>query len=272
MGSLNPADIELKVYGDTTFQVLKEFVYVDRKNEVWPILPNQGTDTTDLASVPKWLWGLFASYGRQLAPALMHDYYCGIAKQAKLAAHGDKARIDEAYRQRRATDLRFREALRVRKMPWLRSNVFWAAVTFDRYKVFRRPLAGLYLVQALAMAAGVLGAAGLWFWHWAHSSGTSASSQAGLFSQPQHWLIVAGIALLISACYGWNSMVAVVSGVLIAPIAVIELAVTIFLAVLLWVPDFIITLFRKAFGGSSAKNVSWPSITPTRRKRDLGLR
>ncbi len=258
-GTLEPADIELKVYGFTTFQVLKPFVYVDRQNEVWPIPPNEGTDTTDLASVPQLLWGLVASYGRQLAPALMHDYYCELANKRRQQAGGDQKEIDAAYADRRATDLRFREALRVEKMAWYRSNVFWAAVTFDRYKSFKLPAAVLFVLQAVAVAVGVIWAGALWLSHWAHPH------HSGALSHPSSWLIVAGGGLAVSVVYGWNSMLAVASGCLAAPIVVVELLVTLVMAVCLLIPDLLITVVGKLFTLGRA-NLHWPAIRPTRLK------
>jgi hypothetical protein len=263
-GRLDPADIELKVYGFTTFQVVKPFVYIDSKGEIWPIQPNEGTDTTDLASVPRWLWGLIASYGRQLAPALMHDYYCGVAKAEKAAAKGNRQKIQVAYQDRRATDLRFREALRVRGIPWFRSNVFWGAVTFDRYKSFKWPLAVLYILQAAAVAAGIIGALGLWLWHWAHSHSSSngaQSHQPSVITHPWLWLIIAGIGLCLSVLYGWNTMLAVASGSLAAPIVVIELVVTALMAVSLFIPDLLITLIGRIFSLGHAKKLHWPLVS-----------
>jgi hypothetical protein len=268
-GSIDDADIELKVSGYRTFQVVKPFVYVDKKQEVWPILPNEGTDTTDLASVPPWLWGLIASYGRQLAPALMHDYYCSVARKAKAQANGDTGKVKEAYDARHATDLRFREALRVKGVAWFRSNVFWAAVTFDRYKSFKWPIAVMMIVQAMAAAVGVVGAIVVWLFHWTRTEvwpSTQARPQSSsLAGHPWFWLILAGCGLIISVAYGWNSMLAVGSGCIAAPVMAVELVVTLALSVVLFVPDFLITLFGKIFTLGRAA-LSWPGLRPFRVK------
>jgi Protein of unknown function (DUF1353) len=269
-GSIDEADIELKVKGFKTFQVVKPFVYVDKSGEVWPILPNQGEDTTDLASVPPWLWGLVASYGRQLAPALMHDYYCSVAKAAQLAADGDKAKIRAAYVGRRATDLRFREALRVKGVAWFRSNIFWAAVTFDRYRSFRWPLATLAIAQALAAAVGVVGAVAVWLFHWIRSAVWPALQapphSATATGHPWFWLLVAAIALVSSVVYGWNSMLAIGCGCIAAPVIAVELVVTLALATVLFVIDFAITGCGKTVTLGRA-NLNWPGLRPFRVRR-----
>ena len=59
---------------------------------------------TDLASVPMWLWSFIASYGRQSAPAVLHD-----ERSVDAADLGDAA---AALAQRREDDRVFRTALR----------------------------------------------------------------------------------------------------------------------------------------------------------------
>lgn len=269
-GSLDDADIELKVKGFTTFQVVKPFVYVDKLQDVWPILPNEGDETTDLASVPPWLWGLIASYGRQLAPALMHDYYCSVAKKAKLSANGDKQQIKAAYDNRHATDLRFREALRIKGVAWFRSNVFWAAVTFDRYKSFKLPIAIVMIIQAVAVAVGVVGAIGVWLFHWTRTEIWPAKVElphtSSVVGHPWFWLVIAAGGLIISVAYGWNSGLAVACGCIAAPVIAVELLVTLALSFVLWVPDALITLVAK--GVTKGKTpLPWPVLKPFRVKR-----
>lgn len=66
----------------------------------------RGTET-DLASIPPFLWGIFATYGRQTMPAILHDVQCDAAKAAGDGPGGPPI---EARRRREADDL-FRRTL-----------------------------------------------------------------------------------------------------------------------------------------------------------------
>ncbi|WP_168197103.1 DUF1353 domain-containing protein [Agromyces laixinhei] len=72
------------------FQVRAPFAYLDpvggQRYEVpvqdaasSPGDAGDGAAGSDLASVPSALWGLIASYGRQSAPALLHDHRSAVA-------------------------------------------------------------------------------------------------------------------------------------------------------------------------------------------------
>lgn len=68
---------------------------------------------TDFASVPRFLWGLIASYGKQTLPAILHDYASWKAK---------------TLAERRAADDLFRVALEDQGVANLRATAMWAAV------------------------------------------------------------------------------------------------------------------------------------------------
>ena len=70
---------------------------------------------TDLASVPMWLWSFIASYGRQSAPAVLHD------ERSRDAAELDDPRT--AREQRVEDDRVFRTALREQRVPLLRARL-----------------------------------------------------------------------------------------------------------------------------------------------------
>jgi hypothetical protein len=269
-GSIDEADIELKAKGFKTFQVLKPFVYVDKHGEVWPVMPNVGEETTDLASVPPQLWGLVASYGRQLAPALMHDYYCALAKSQKSAAGRESLKVRAAYGVRRAADLRFREALRVKGVAWFRSNFFWAAVTFDRYRTFRPILAILVLLQVLAAAVGVVGAIGVWLFHAIRTSmwpdDQPLPRTTSVAGHPWFWLLVAAAGLATCVVYGWNSMLAIACGCVAAPVIAVELVVTLAMAAILYSIDLLIMGIGKAVTLGRA-DLSKPGFAPFRTDR-----
>src|SRR5687768_13906786 len=76
--SAKPPRIELRSVSKRTFELMTPFTFVSASGvsvEV-PTHPNRWAPDTDLASVPPPLWGLLASYGRQLRAAIMHDHLC----------------------------------------------------------------------------------------------------------------------------------------------------------------------------------------------------
>ena len=81
-------------------------------------------NSTDLASVPSWMWGLIASYGRQTAPALLHD-------QRTTMCSGMPG--DQALQLRRIYDEEFRRALLDTGVAALRARLMWAVVTVQAY-------------------------------------------------------------------------------------------------------------------------------------------
>ncbi len=84
---------------------------------------------TDLASVPWPLWGFIASYGRQSAPAILHDHQrteTTRMRQANLMSRAD------ALAQAAEDDRIFRVGLRQQKVPLLRAWLMWAFVSVER--------------------------------------------------------------------------------------------------------------------------------------------
>lgn len=99
--------------------------------------------TTDLASVPSFLWGVIASYGRQTLPALVHDHLCAVAH----AQPGPRRR-----RTRREADRLFRTMLAASGSGVLRRWLMWSAV-----RLFGLPAVAVpYAAVALALTLWVL--------------------------------------------------------------------------------------------------------------------
>lgn len=122
-----------------------------------PDRPAVGDNQTDLASVPPFLWGLIASYGRQTASALLHDYLSTEARR------GDPAtRID----RRRIADRLFGAALLDSGISLLRVLVMQSFVSVQKFVEFRRGQACAMIVHAvlgIAFVYAVIGvASGLW--------------------------------------------------------------------------------------------------------------
>lgn len=93
---------------------------------------------TDLASVPWVLWNFVASYGRQTAPALVHDHRSQLATTLAQA---------DALAQRFEDDRVFRVGLRQQKVPLLRAWLMWAFVCLERYWRHAKPRFFLILAQ-----------------------------------------------------------------------------------------------------------------------------
>ncbi|MCG2620701.1 DUF1353 domain-containing protein [Arthrobacter sp. I2-34] len=108
-------------------------------------------NSSDLASVPTFMWGLVASYGRQSAPALLHDQR--MTETALLPAAA-------ALAQRRIFDEEFRLALLDTGVAQLRARLMWAAVSAQNQWMHTRLrgklMAACIAAGALALAAGIL--------------------------------------------------------------------------------------------------------------------
>ena len=91
-----------------------------------PILTGVDRWTTDLASVPKFLWGVVPSYGRHTLPALMHDTLCQEAETEQQ----ERPEVAPYSRfERRRADQLFRVALAdAANMGLVRRWLMWAAV------------------------------------------------------------------------------------------------------------------------------------------------
>ncbi|MGR0221251.1 DUF1353 domain-containing protein [Agromyces sp. ZXT2-6] len=148
------------------FEVRDAIVYVDPASGRRYRAPAAGegpppAGVTDLASVPSPLWGFIASYGRQSAPAVLHD-----AQSRAAEALGDRRR---ALLQRRDDDLVFRRALLEQGVPRMRAWLMWAWVSADRERVYAGATGWLLLGQVglgvLVVAASVVLAviAGPWW-------------------------------------------------------------------------------------------------------------
>ena len=118
--------------------------------------PTDPHNSTDLASVPAFLWGLVASYGHQTLPAILHD---------ALSDRADEAPLAQQFAVRRAADDAFRIALRESGVTALRATTMWTVVAIQGWTRFRTPLGVLMAIQVVlgilaVIAAIVIGALG----------------------------------------------------------------------------------------------------------------
>jgi hypothetical protein len=114
----------------------------------------QPGNRTDLASVPSLFWSLIASYGRQTAPAVIHDSECW-----KVYADQKAGTIDSraAIARRMRIDRAFRLGLRELEVAPFRSWLMWTFVSLERYQKHAvGSFVGLLLVAVfgLALVAG----------------------------------------------------------------------------------------------------------------------
>ena len=243
--SSRPDRIQLKVIDDKHFQLINGFTYVAENEDVVDVPPHDPKDlkdTTDLASVPSLLWGLLPSYGRQLRAALMHDHLCNLVN--RYPANQRK----EAAKARRRADELFREAMRnpvigtdwapQSRVPWFRSWLFWAGVSFGRVWKFHK-LGGLLLTAHV-----LLGIVALYVFGWILP--VRWLDDLVPFGLDDDRLDYGAIYLaLVALSFAWvgNARVPLI-GLLIGPVLVPVLVVTFVAQYLIAVPDAINSFLR----------------------------
>lgn len=168
-----------------------------------PAGPGTGTD---LASVPGALWGFIGSYGRQSAPAVVHDHRAALARQLP---------TEEALAQRFEDDRQFRVGLRQQRVPLLRAWIMWAVVSVERY-VRHRPA-----VAALLIAQAVLGVLAIW--------AATIGAITPVFGRAEPAWLVLALAPIIAAVF-WREerrllIVLPTVGALLGPLLIVQLAV-----------------------------------------------
>lgn len=245
IGSDGRPQVSLLFLGGKEFRLQTAFRFVDsREPTSWTIHAHSGEEQTDLASSPPWLWGLTASYGRQLLPALLHDERDVAATRTY---QQDRAR---GYAERRQADLQFRRALMIQNIPLLRARMFWAAVTMQRQFRFGRPLTGLcFAVQLLLAAAS----------SWGFVVGALLP---GLPALP--WLLGFLVALLVLPLAQGRDYLAGLAGSVAAPVVAVVLLVNALANVALWLLDVPYLVFRSVRALLKGDPVRpWPAPVPT---------
>jgi hypothetical protein len=113
-------EVELRQVGPNSFQLLHGFRYQVPPDGVIHFVPahdpskppDAPNNSTDLASVPFWLWWFVASYGLHTRAALLHDQLVDVQQIDRVEA-----------------DRVFRLALEESKVRWMRRWLMWAAVS-----------------------------------------------------------------------------------------------------------------------------------------------
>lgn len=165
--------------------------------------------STDLTSVPGFLWGILGPYGQHLRSALLHDHRCEVAGGVIPADPGDR---DAAGRPippgrtpvqiRAEADDLFRETLRSEGVDPARSWIFWTGVSYGRFFKHSRGLA--VVLAVLALLAAVLGLHALTV-----ALGGGPPVLDGWLSHRAFWLALLGVAVLMAVLRRWVFMGAV---------------------------------------------------------------
>jgi len=156
-------------------------------------------DRSDLASVPPLLQAFIASYGRQSAPAILHDYRRQVSNQLRAADALSAAEEDDRV---------FRVALRQQKVPLIRSWLMWAFVSVERYWLYARWRALLLIAHVVMAIVAVPAAIVL------------------AFRSPL-WLLLLAVPAVLAVAWGRRyALVLLLSygSALMAPLVVLQLA------------------------------------------------
>lgn len=145
-------EVVLKQVGPNSFQLLHGFRYQVPDGEIHlvpghdpDLPPDAPNNSTDLASVPFWLWWFVASYGLHTRAALLHDQLVDVTQIDRVEA-----------------DRVFRLALEESKVRWMRRWLMWAAVSIATIALENRARFTAF-VGALLLLDGSLAA---WAFGW----------------------------------------------------------------------------------------------------------
>ncbi len=119
------------------WQLSESYAYVAKDGRYFVAPAHTGKvwaagQSTDLTSVPGFLWGILGPYGQHLRSALLHDHRCEVAKGAIPADPDDRDAAGQPIPSGRApvliraeADDLFRETLRYEGVGPARSWIFW---------------------------------------------------------------------------------------------------------------------------------------------------
>lgn len=127
----------------TTFRCQDHFGWADQPGQTPdPLSVVPANTTTDLASIPSFLWGIVPSYGRHTMCAVLHDVRCDAAAKARKTGHRHLA-----ARRRRLADNQFRTTLKQHaQLGPITRWIMWSAVRLFGYI----PLGATAVVGVLA--------------------------------------------------------------------------------------------------------------------------
>jgi len=228
-------EVTLKQVGPNSFQLLHGFRYQVPSDGDIHLVPAHDPDlpptapnnSTDLASVPFWLWWFVASYGLHTRAALLHDQLV------------DMTQIDRVE-----ADRVFRLALEESKVRWMRRWLMWAAVSMATMALKTRARFAAF-VGTLFLLVGLLAA---WPLGWLSDAPGDVPAWA-----PALVVFAAGFA------YGLLWPLAVVGLLLIAAPTILVLAVLL----VVWLLDTAKAAWNKLRG----RTFELPPLLPPREPR-----
>jgi hypothetical protein len=177
-------EVVLKQVGPNAFQLLVGFRYkVPDEDPVYLVPmhdvnrpPTDPNNSTNLASVPRWLWWFVASYGLHTKAALLHDH-----------------QVDVEGFDRDKADHVFRRALEESKVRWMRRWLMWTAVSLATM-MLKKPLR---FAAFVAMLAGFLVLLVAWLLGWLPWWPALAVLLAGFVFGKRWPLAVVGLLLVV---------------------------------------------------------------------------
>jgi hypothetical protein len=230
-------EVSLKQVGPNSFQLLHGFRYqvppdsviylVPAHNPALP--PDAPNNSTDLASVPFWLWWFVASYGLHTRAALLHDQLVDVKEIDRVEA-----------------DRVFRLALEESKVRWMRRWLMWAAVSVATMWLKARARSSAFVVT-LVLFLGLLAA-----WPLGRLSDLPGEVPA--------W-VPALVVLLAGFAFGRLWPLAVVGVVLLAGPTILVWAVLF----VVWVLDLAKAVWNKVRGRAFERPPLLPPREPRRR-------
>jgi hypothetical protein len=230
-------EVALKQVGPNSFQLLHGFRYQVPPNGAIHLVPAHDPDqpptapnnSTDLASVPFWLWWFVASYGLHTRAALLHDQLVDVQQIDRVEA-----------------DRVFRLALEESKVRWMRRWLMWTAVSIATMALKTRARFAAF-VGTLVLFAGLLAA-----WPLGWLSDLPGDTPAWV---PALAVFVAGFA------FGLLWPLAVVGVLLIAGPTILVWAVL----VVVWLLDFAKAVWNQVRGRPFERPPLLPPREPRRR-------
>ncbi len=217
------------------WQLVEAYGYVAKDRRYFVVPAHSGVvrepgQSTDLASVPGFLWGILGPFGQHLRSALLHDHRCEVANGTVGAPGDDRDAHGQPFPDRTPVQIRaeaddlFREALEEEGVGLVRRWIFWTGVAYGglfmapraapgRSRPFltpRRVLGGVLTLLVLAAAVVSLHALTV-------ALGGGPPRADGWLWDREFWLTVLGVAALMAVLRrGWLIVTVPVSLIIIA--------------------------------------------------------
>jgi hypothetical protein len=131
------------------FEILRSLKYCPSDDDGDDCVIVGKGETTDLASVPAFLWGVVARYGQHTLPAIVHDHL-----YKKAAADKTTGRTGRMQARELADEL-FRRAMSETEVPWAKRWVIWSAVRFGGVLAEYGLVSVLWIILLMSLQAAM---------------------------------------------------------------------------------------------------------------------